>query len=128
MAVGVKLSGTKTSAKTIGRKRRHIRVRKKVAGTAARPRLLVTRSTRHVFVQVIDDLEGRTLVSASTMETDLREFAGDKTAKARKVGELVAERAKAAGIESVVFDRGGNRYHGRVAALAEGAREGGLEF
>ena len=128
MAVGVKLSGTKTSAKTIGRKRRHIRVRKKVAGTAARPRLLVTRSTRHVFVQVIDDLEGRTLVSASTMETDLREFAGDKTAKARKVGELVAERARAAGIESVVFDRGGNRYHGRVAALAEGAREGGLEF
>ena len=128
MAVGVKLSGTKTSAKTIGRKRRHIRVRKKVAGTAARPRLLVTRSTRHVFVQVIDDLEGRTLVSASTMEADLRGFAGDKTAKARKVGELVAERAKAAGIESVVFDRGGNRYHGRVAALAEGAREGGLEF
>lgn len=128
MAVGVKLSGTKTSAKTIGRKRRHIRVRKKVAGTAARPRLLVTRSTRHVFVQVIDDLEGRTLVSASTMEADLRGFAGDKTAKARKVGELVAGRAKAAGIESVVFDRGGNRYHGRVAALAEGAREGGLEF
>jgi large subunit ribosomal protein L18 len=128
MAVGVKLSGTKTSAKTIGRKRRHIRVRKKVAGTAARPRLLVTRSTRHVFVQVIDDLEGRTLVSASTMEADLRGFAGDKTAKARRVGELVAERAKTAGIESVVFDRGGNRYHGRVAALAEGAREGGLEF
>ncbi len=128
MAVGVKLSGTKTSAKTIGRKRRHIRVRKKVAGTAARPRLLVTRSTRHVFVQVIDDLEGRTLVSASTMEADLRGFVGDKTAKSRKVGELVAERAKAAGIESVVFDRGGNRYHGRVAALAEGAREGGLEF
>ena len=128
MAVGVKLSGTKTSPKTIGRKRRHIRVRKKVAGTAARPRLLVTRSTRHVFVQVIDDLEGRTLASASSMEPDLRGFAGDKTAKARKVGELVAERAKAAGIESVVFDRGGNRYHGRVAALAEGAREGGLEF
>jgi large subunit ribosomal protein L18 len=128
MAVGVKLSGTKTSAKTIGRKRRHIRVRKKVEGTAARPRLLVTRSTRHVFVQVIDDLEGRTLASASSMEADLRGFAGDKTAKARKVGELVAERAKAAGIESVVFDRGGNRYHGRVAALAEGAREGGLEF
>jgi large subunit ribosomal protein L18 len=128
MAVGVKLSGTKTSAKTIGRKRRHIRVRKKVAGTAARPRLLVTRSTRHVFVQVIDDLDGRTLASASSMEADLRGFAGDKTAKARKVGVLVAERAKAAGIESVVFDRGGNRYHGRVAALAEGAREGGLEF
>jgi len=128
MAVGVKLSGTKTSAKTIGRKRRHIRVRKKVAGTAARPRLLVTRSSRHVFVQVIDDLEGRTLAWASSMEADLRGLAGDKTAKARKVGELVAERAKAAGIESVVFDRGGNRYHGRVAALAEGAREGGLEF
>ena len=128
MAVGVKLSGTKTSAKTIGRKRRHIRVRKKVAGTAARPRLLVTRSTRHVFVQVIDDLEGRTLASASSMEADLRGLAGDKTAKARKVGELVAERAKKAGVESVVFDRGGNKYAGRVAAIAEGAREGGLSL
>jgi large subunit ribosomal protein L18 len=128
MAISVKLSGTKTTARAIGRKRRHLRVRKKVEGSAARPRLVVTRSTRHVFVQVVDDLAARTLVSASTMETDLRGDAGDKTAKARKVGELVAARAKAAGIDSVVFDRGGNRYHGRVAALADGAREGGLTF
>jgi large subunit ribosomal protein L18 len=128
MAVGVKLSGTRTSAKELGRKRRHLRVRKKVSGTAARPRLVVNRSSRHVFVQVVDDLAGHTLVSASTMEADVRGYAGDKTAKARKVGALVAERAKAAGIDSVVFDRGGNRYHGRVAALAEGAREAGLEF
>jgi large subunit ribosomal protein L18 len=128
MAVSVKLSGTKTTARTVGRKRRHVRVRKKVEGSAARPRLVVTRSTRHVFVQVVDDLAGRTLASASTMEADLRSHDGDKTAKARKVGELVAARAKAAGIEAVVFDRGGNRYHGRVAAIADGAREGGLTF
>jgi large subunit ribosomal protein L18 len=128
MAISVKLSGTKTTARAIGRKRRHLRVRKKVEGSAARPRLVVTRSTRHVFVQVVDDLSARTLVSASTMEADLRSDSGDKTAKARKVGELVAARAKAAGIDSVVFDRGGNRYHGRVAALADGAREGGLTF
>jgi len=128
MAISVKLSGTKTTARAIGRKRRHLRVRKKVEGSAARPRLVVTRSTRHVYVQVVDDLAARTLVSASTMEADLRGQSGDKTAKARKVGELVAQRAKAAGIDTVVFDRGGNRYHGRVAALADGAREGGLTF
>jgi large subunit ribosomal protein L18 len=128
MAISVKLSGTKTTARTIARKRRHVRVRKKVEGSAARPRLVVTRSTRHVFVQVVDDLAGHTIASASTMEADLRGDTGDKTAKARKVGELVAQRAKAAGIDSVVFDRGGNRYHGRVAALADGAREGGLTF
>jgi large subunit ribosomal protein L18 len=128
MAISVKLSGTRTTARAIGRKRRHVRVRKKVEGSAARPRLVVTRSTRHVFVQVVDDLAGRTLASASTMEADLRGDAGDKTAKARKVGQIVAERAKAAGIDAVVFDRGGNRYHGRVAALADGAREGGLTF
>ena len=103
-----------------------MRLRKKVAGTTERPRLVVTRSSRHILVQVVDDTVGRTLVSASTLEADLRALAGDKTAKARKVGELVAERAKAAGIDSVVFDRGGNKYHGRVAAVAEGAREGGL--
>ena len=108
------------------RGRRHLRVRKKLAGTTARPRLVVNRSTRHLFVQVVDDTVGRTLVSASTMEADLRSLDGDKTAKAKKVGELVAERAKAAGVEAVVFDRGGNRYHGRVAAVAEGAREAGL--
>ena len=106
----------------------HIRVRKKVSGTAARPRLVVTRSTRHVFVQVVDDVEGKTLASASTMESDLRSASGDKTAKAREVGKLVAQRAKSAGIEAVVFDRGGNRYAGRVAALADGAREEGLNF
>ena len=112
--------------KNVARSRRHLRVRKRVSGTAARPRLVVNRSSRHVFVQVVDDVVGKTLASASTMEADLRGFEGDKTAKARKVGELVAERAKAAGVESVVFDRGGNRYHGRVAAIADGAREAGL--
>ena len=128
MAVSVKLSGTKTTARAIGRKRRHVRVRKKVEGSATRPRLVVTRSTRHVFVQLVDDLAGHTIASASTMEPDLRGHDGDKTAKARKVGELVAERAKAAGVEAVVFDRGGNRYHGRVAAIADGARASGLTF
>jgi large subunit ribosomal protein L18 len=123
---GVKLgSGNKVA---VGRKRRHIRVRKKVSGTAARPRLVVTRSARHMVAQVVDDAAGRTLASASTMEADLRTATDDKTAKARKVGQMVAERAKAAGVETVVFDRGGHRYHGRVAALAEGAREAGLDF
>jgi large subunit ribosomal protein L18 len=101
-------------------------VRKKVTGTSVRPRLVVNRSARHMLVQVVDDTVGRTLASASTLEADLRSADGDKTAKARRVGELVAERAKAAGIDAVVFDRGGNRYHGRVAAVADGAREGGL--
>jgi large subunit ribosomal protein L18 len=114
--------------KTAARSRRHIRVRKKVSGSAARPRLVVTRSSRHVFVQVVDDYAGHTLASASTMETDLRGSDSDKTAKAREVGRLVATRAKDAGVETVVFDRSGNRYHGRIAALAEGAREGGLAF
>ena len=123
---GIKLgSGSKTA---VGRKRRHIRVRKKVSGTAERPRLVVTRSARHLVAQVVDDTKGHTLASASTMEDDLRAASSDKTAKARKVGQLVAERAKKAGVEAVVFDRGGNKYHGRVAALAEGAREGGLDF
>ena len=120
--------GKKKSAKAVSRRRRAIRIRKKVNGTALRPRLVVTRSTRHVFVQVVDDAKGVTLASASTMEADLRSASGDKTAKARKVGELVASRAKAAGIETVVFDRGGSKYTGRIAALAEGAREGGLAF
>jgi large subunit ribosomal protein L18 len=126
MSIVAKLgSGTK---KSVARKRRHTRVRKKVTGTASRPRLVVSRSSRHLFVQVVDDTAGTTLVSASTMEADLRSFEGDKSAKAKKVGELVASRAKSAGVEAVVFDRGGNKYHGRVAALAEGAREGGLAF
>jgi len=110
------------------RRRRHLRLRKKVAGTAARPRLVVTRSNRNLVAQVVDDAVGRTLVSASTLEADLRGAEGDKTAKARRVGELIAERAKAAGVEAVVFDRGGNKYHGRVAAVADGAREGGLSL
>lgn len=117
---------TRAKGRSAARIRRHVRLRKKIVGTAARPRLVVTRSSRHVFVQVIDDAQGRTLASASTMEADLRAFDGDKTAKARRVGELVAERAKSAGIEAVVFDRGGSKYAGRVAAIADGAREGGL--
>ena len=120
--------GTRGKSKSAAKNRRHARLRKKVVGTELRPRLVVTRSARHVFVQVVDDAKGFTLASASTMEADLRTFDGDKTAKARKVGELVAERAKSAGGEGVVFDRAGNKYHGRVAALADGAREGGLTF
>jgi large subunit ribosomal protein L18 len=119
--------GTGTRS-TTGRARRHLRVRKKVSGTATRPRLVVTRSARHMLAQVVDDTQGVTLASASTMEADLRGASDDKTAKARKVGQLVAERAKQAGVEAVVFDRGGNNYHGRVAALADGAREAGLSF
>ena len=117
-----------TAARTASRLRRQMRGRKKISGTAERPRLVVTRSTKHITVQVVDDLVGKTLAYASTMEADLRGFSGDKTAKAKKVGELVAERAKAAGIDGVVFDRAGNKYHGRIAALADGAREGGLTF
>ncbi|ROS76794.1 50S ribosomal protein L18 [Cellulomonas sp. PhB143] len=112
--------------KAVARRRRHLRLRKKIVGSAARPRLVVTRSSRHITAQVVDDAVGRTLVSASTLEADVRAAEGDKSAKARKVGELVAERAKLAGISEVVFDRGGNKYHGRVAAVADGAREGGL--
>jgi len=124
MAMTVKRAKGKSAA----RGRRHLRLRKKVTGTTVRPRLVVSRSSRHVFVQIVDDTVGRTVASASTMEADLRSFEGDKTAKARKVGELLAERAKSAGVEAVVFDRGGNRYHGRVAAIADGAREGGLSL
>ena len=127
MAIALK-SGKHTSARVASRLRRQVRGRKKISGTSERPRLVVTRSARHVFVQVVDDSKGHTVASASSLETDLRTFDGDKTAKARKVGELVAERAKSAGVEGVVFDRAGNKYHGRVAALAEGAREGGLTF
>lgn len=116
------------SARTASRLRRQIRGRKKIEGSAARPRLVVTRTSKHMVAQVVDDLAGHTLVSASTMEADLRNLDGDKTAKARKVGELLADRAKAAGVDTVVFDRAGNKYAGRVAALADGAREGGLEF
>jgi large subunit ribosomal protein L18 len=110
------------------RKRRHHRVRKKVFGDAARPRLAVFRSTKHITAQVIDDRTGRTLAAASTVEADLRTSGGGNTAAATAVGKLVAERARAAGVSKVVFDRGGFNYHGRVAALADAARESGLEF
>jgi large subunit ribosomal protein L18 len=116
----------KGSGKAVARKRRHVRVRKRVSGTAARPRLVVTRSARHMVAQLVDDQLGRTLVSASTLEADLRAAEGAKAEKARRVGELIAERAKAEGITAAVFDRSGNKYHGRVAAVADGAREGGL--
>ena len=122
MAMIIKRGKSKTAARI----RRQVRGRKKLQGTTERPRMVISRSSRHVFVQVVDDTVGKTLVSASTMEADLRSHDGDKTAKCKKVGELVAERAKAAGVDEVVFDRGGNRYHGRVAAIADGAREGGL--
>jgi large subunit ribosomal protein L18 len=117
-----------TASRVRSRLRRQARGRKKITGTAERPRLVVTRSARHISAQVVDDTLGKTLVHASTMEADLRSSSGDKSDKAKLVGGLIAERAKAAGIEGVVFDRAGNQYHGRVAALADGAREGGLEF
>lgn len=123
MAIGIK-----GKSKSAARGRRHLRLRKKISGTPDRPRLVVNRSSRHMVAQVVNDIEGSTMVSATTMEPDLRSFDGDKTAKAKKIGELIAERAKAAGIEAVVFDRGGNKYHGRVAAVADGAREGGLKL
>jgi len=112
----------------VARKRRHFRVRKKVVGTTARPRLVVTRSARHIVAQIVDDSVSKTLASASTMEADIRNQNEDKTRKARQVGALVAQRAKSAGVTCVVFDRSGNKFHGRVAALAEGARENGLDF
>jgi len=114
--------------RAIGRARRHFRVRKNVSGTAERPRLVVTRSLRHITAQVVDDTQGHTLASASTLDPSLRGTEGNKSALAGKVGALVAERAKAAGISKVVFDRGGNKYAGRLAALADAAREAGLEF
>ena len=127
MAISLNKGGVKAS-RTASRLRRQLRGRKRINGSAERPRLVVTRSAKHISVQVVDDLVGKTLAYASTMEADLRSVAGDKTAKARKVGELVAARAKEKGIESVVFDRAGNKYHGRIAALADAAREGGLTF
>ncbi|XVV03292.1 50S ribosomal protein L18 [Actinosynnema sp. CA-248983] len=122
--VGKDISTTRRIAKT----RRHFRLRKKVSGTPERPRLVVHRSSKHITVQIIDDLAGHTLAAASSVEADVRAVEGDKKAKAAKVGELAAARAKDAGITQVVFDRGGNSYHGRIAALADAAREAGLEF
>ncbi|PID97327.1 MAG: 50S ribosomal protein L18 [Actinomycetales bacterium] len=124
MAMIVKRGKSKAAARV----RRQVRGRKRISGTPERPRLVVSRSSRHIFAQIVDDTVGKTLTSASTMEADLRALDADKTAKAKKVGELLAERAKAGGVESVVFDRGGNKYHGRVAAIADGAREGGLSL
>jgi large subunit ribosomal protein L18 len=124
MVAKIKTGGTKSAA----RSRRHARLRKRVIGSAERPRLVVNRSARHVFVQIVDDTKGHTVASASTLEAELRSFDGDKTAKARRVGELLAERAKQAGVDTVVFDRGGNKYAGRVAAIADGAREAGLSL
>ncbi len=120
----------KTDKKRVARLRRHRRVRARVSGTSARPRLNVFRSSEHIYVQVIDDVAGQTLVSASTIDGELRKQIADlnKTDAARLVGKTVAERAKKAGITTVIFDRGGWRYHGRVKALADAAREGGLEF
>jgi large subunit ribosomal protein L18 len=131
--MGIAISGhapgrSRRHDKAAARDRRHLRVRKKISGSAQRPRLVVTRSLRHIVVQVVDDSTGRTLASASSMEADVRGASGDKTAKARTVGERIAERATSAGIETVVFDRAGNSYHGRVAAVADGARAGGLTF
>ncbi|SNR49654.1 50S ribosomal protein L18 [Blastococcus mobilis] len=126
-AGGHKPVGTDIStARRVSRLRRHNRLRKRVEGTPERPRLVVKRSSRHIHVQLVDDTVGRTLASASTM--GLRGAEGDKSALARQVGALIADRAKAAGVSAVVFDRGGNRYAGRIAALADGAREGGLDF
>ena len=127
--MGISLSNNKgMAARSKARLRRQARGRKKIFGTTERPRLVITRSTRHVVAQVIDDTVGRTLASASSMEADLRATTSDKSDKAASVGKLVAERAKAAGVASVVFDRAGNQYHGRIAALADAAREAGLEF
>lgn len=126
MAVSLK-NNKHTAARTKSRLRRQLRGRKKISGTAERPRLVVTRSAKHLRVQLVDDLVGHTLASASTMEADVR-TAGDKTAQAKRVGELVATRAKDQGIDTVIFDRAGNKYHGRIAALADAAREGGLAF
>jgi large subunit ribosomal protein L18 len=126
MAYGTKIAKG-DAYKRAAIKRRHIRIRKKVSGTAERPRLVVTRSNRHIVAQVIDDIKGHTLASASSLDASIR-GEGEKSAQAGKVGALVAERAKAAGVEAVVFDRGGNRYAGRIAALADAAREAGLKF
>jgi large subunit ribosomal protein L18 len=135
MAQAQKETGAKKSAgqsvaatRRTSRVRRHARLRKKIEGTADRPRLVVNRSSRHIHVQLVNDLNGTTLAAASSIEADVRGVDGDKKAHSKRVGQLIAERAKAAGIETVVFDRGGYTYGGRLAALADAAREGGLKF
>lgn len=127
--MAISLSNNKgTATRIASRLRRQVRGRKKIAGSPVRPRLVVTRSARHLFVQVIDDTVGKTVASASTMESAVRKASGDKTDVAKQVGTLIADRAKAAGVSDVVFDRAGNKYHGRIAALADSAREAGLGF
>jgi large subunit ribosomal protein L18 len=121
-------SGRNLSARAAAQAKRHLRVRKKVTGSPQRPRLVVNRSARHMFAQIVDDTKGQTLAAASTLDASIRGADGDKTAKARQVGALLARKATEAGVSTVVFDRGGYAYHGRLAALADGAREGGLEF
>lgn len=123
-SVGQSVSATRR----VSRLRRHARLRKKISGTAERPRLVVNRSSRHIHVQLVDDLTGTTVAAASSIEADVRGLDGDKKARSVRVGQLIAERAKAAGIDSVVFDRGGYTYGGRIAALADAARENGLQF
>ncbi|MFI7677786.1 50S ribosomal protein L18 [Actinophytocola sp. NPDC049390] len=117
-----------STRRRVSKARRHFRVRRKVAGTTERPRLSITKSSRHIVAQLVDDSVGKTIASASTLEADVRALDGDKKARAAKVGQLVADRAKNAGVTKIVFDRGGNDYHGRIAALADAAREAGLEF
>jgi large subunit ribosomal protein L18 len=128
MAVTTSRRRRHSGARAASRAKRHLRVRKKITGSAARPRLTVSRSARHVFAQLVDDGAGHTLASASTLEADVRATEGDKKARAHKAGQLLASRARTAGITAAVFDRGGYAYHGRVAALADGAREGGLSL
>src|ERR1700760_3385806 len=123
-SVGQSVSATRR----VSRLRRHNRLRKKVTGTAERPRLVVNRSSRHIHVQLVNDLTGTTIAAASSIEADVRAVEGDKKAHSVRVGQLIAERAKAAGVEAVVFDRGGYTYGGRIAALADAARESGLKF
>jgi large subunit ribosomal protein L18 len=123
-ATGQSVAATRRTSRV----RRHARLRKKIEGTADRPRLVVNRSSRHIHVQLVNDLNGTTLAAASSIEADVRGVDGDKKAHSKRVGQLIAERAKAAGIETIVFDRGGYTYGGRLAALADAAREGGLKF
>lgn len=121
--------GSRVAARRrIARVRRHLRIRKKVAGSAQRPRLVVSRSSRHIVAQLIDDQVGHTLASASSLEAEVRDLVSDKKARAARVGQLLAARAQSVGVTEVVFDRGGYDYHGRVAALADAVREGGLKF
>jgi large subunit ribosomal protein L18 len=117
-----------STRRRLARTRRHFRLRKRVSGSPQRPRLVVNRSSRHIAVQLVDDLAGHTLAAASSIEPDVRAMVGDKKARAVRVGELIAARAKAVGVDRVVLDRGGYAYHGRIAALADAAREAGLEF